>query len=162
MINPRQKKRAAGSGTMDPNESQSLERILESAVVVSWPDLMRNAQADLIQIEYGFCADGTIDCLKFWASISRGHWLLAVEYWASPSVSHDTGVHFENGYQSDVLMHALQTVMQHQTEFLPPVDFGRQGLLQIATPTQQESVVASALINETLHHLGALAELTSA
>ena len=65
---------------MDPNKSRSLERILESAVVVSWADLMRNAQADLIQIEYGFAADGTIDYLKFWASISRGHWLLAVEY----------------------------------------------------------------------------------
>ena len=52
--------------------------------------------------------------------------------------------------------------MQHQTDFSIPVDYGRQGLLQIATPTQQESVVASALINETLRHLGSLAELASA
>jgi len=124
--------------------------------------LVRNAQVGLIQIEYGFAAGGTIDYLKFWTSISRGHWLLAVEYWASLSESHDTGVHFENGYESDALMHVLQTVMQNQTEFLLPVDLGRQGLLQIATPTQQESAVASALINETLHHLGAVAELTPA
>ena len=147
---------------MDPNKSRSLERILESAVVVSWADLMRNAQADLIQIEYGFAADGTIDYLKFWASISRGHWLLAVEYWASRSDSHDAGVHFENRYESDALNHVLQTVMQHQTEFLRPVDLGRQGLLQIAIPTQQESVLASALINETLRDVGSLAELTPA
>ena len=147
---------------MDANERQCLERILESAAIMSWADLVRNAQADLIQIEYGFAADGTIDYLKFWASISRGHWLLAVEYRTSLSESHDTGVHFQNGYQSDTLKHVLQTVMQHQTDFLLPVDLGRQGLLQVATPTQEESVVASALINETLRHVGALAELTSA
>jgi hypothetical protein len=147
---------------MDANERRCLERILESAAILSWADLVRNTQADLIQIEYGFAAGGTIDYLKFWVSISRGHWLLAVEYWTSLSQSHNTGVHFENGYQSDALKHVLQTVMQHQAEFSLPVDLGRQGLLHIATPTQQESIVASALINETLRHLGALAELTSA
>ena len=147
---------------MDANERQCLERILESAVIVSWADLVRNAQTDLIQIEYGFAAGGTIDYLKFWVSISRGHWLLAVEYRTSLSESSNTGFHFENGYQSDTLKHVLQTVMQHQAEFSLPVDLGRQGLLQIATPTQQESVVATALIDETLRHLGALAELTSA
>jgi hypothetical protein len=38
---------------MKPNENQSLERILESALVVSWADLMRGAQTGLIHIEYG-------------------------------------------------------------------------------------------------------------
>jgi hypothetical protein len=147
---------------MKTNESQILERILESAVVVAWTDLMRGAQAGLIQIEYGFSACGTLDYLKFWSSVSRGHWLLAVEYWASPSNSHSTGVHFENGYESEALQHILDAVMQHQTEFSLPVDFGRQGLLQVATPTQQETIVASALVNETLHHLGPLTELAPA
>ena len=147
---------------MKTNESQSLERILESAVVVSWTDLMRGAKAGLIHIEYVFTACGTLDYLKFWSSISRGHWLLAVEYWTSPSKSHSTGVHFDNGYESETLKHILDSVMQHQTEFSLPVDFGRQGLLQVATPTQQESVEASAMLNETLRHLGSLAELAPA
>jgi hypothetical protein len=147
---------------MSANESQSLERVLESAVVVSWADLMRGAQAGLVHIEYGFAAGGTLDYLKFWSSISRGHWLLAVEYWASPSKSHSTGVHFDNGYESEALKFILDSVMQHQTEFSLPMDFGRQGLLQIATPTQQDSVVASALVSDTLHHLGPLAELALA
>ena|SRR5437899_5008196 len=147
---------------MKTNESQILERILESAVIVSWADLMRGAQAGLVHIEYGLAAGGTLDYLKFWSSISRGHWLLAVEYWASPSKSHSTGVHFENGYESEALKHILDSVMQHQTEFSLPVDFGRQGLLQIATPTQQESVVASALLNETLDTLDSFAELAPA
>jgi hypothetical protein len=147
---------------MDANENQSLERILESAVVVSWTDLMRGALAGLIHIEYGFAADGTLDYLKLWSSVTRGHWLLAVEYWTSPSQSHSTGVHFDNGYESEALAQILQSVMQHQTEFLLPVDFGRQGLLQIPTPTQQDRVAASALVNETLHHLGSLADLAPA
>ena len=147
---------------MNANERQSLERILECAVVASWIDLMRGAQAGLIHIEYGFAAGGTLDYLKFWSSIRRGHWLLAVEYWMSPSKSHSTGVHFENGCESDALKRFLDLAMQHQADFSLPVDRGRQGLLQIATPTQQESVVASALINETLRHLGSVAELASA
>jgi hypothetical protein len=147
---------------MKTNDSQILERILGSAVVVCWADLMRGAQAGLVHVEYGFATGGTLDYLKFWSSISRGHWLLAVEYWASPSKSHSTGVHFENGYESESLKHILDSVMQHQTEFSLPVDCGRQRLLQIATPTRQESVAASALLNETLHHLDTLAELAPA
>jgi hypothetical protein len=147
---------------MKTSESQILERILESAVIVSWADLMRGAQAGLVHIEYGFTTGSTLDYLKFWSSISRGHWLLAVEYWASPSKSHSTGVHFENGYESETLKHILDSVMQHQTEFSLPVDLGRPGLLQIATPTQQESVVASALLNEALDTLDSFAELAPA
>ncbi len=147
---------------MKANESQSLERILESAVVASWADLMRGAQAGLVHIEYGFAAGGTLDYLKVWSSITRGHWLLAVDYWASPSKSHSTGANFDNGYESDALKRILNSVMRHQDEFSLPVNRGRQGLLRIATPTQQESVVASALVNETLRHLDSLAELAPA
>ena len=147
---------------MNTNESQSLERMLGYAVVVSWAELMRGAQTGLIHIEYGFAASGTLDYLKFRSSISRGHWLLAAEYWTSPSKSHNTGVHFDNGYKSETLKHILDSVMQHRTEFSLPVDFGRQGLLQVATPTQQESISASALVNETLHQLGPLAALAPA
>ena len=140
---------------MNTKESQSLERMLQYAVLVSWTDLMRGAQTGLIHIEYGF-AGGTLDYLKFLSSISRGHWLLALEYWTSPSKSHSIGVHFDNGYESETLKHILDSVMQHQNEFSLPVDFGRQGLLQVATPTQQESVVASAFWSTRLSTASAL------
>ncbi|HEV2731671.1 MAG TPA: hypothetical protein VGV15_16695 [Terriglobales bacterium] len=55
------------------NENQYLERILESAVIVSWADLMSSTQSVLIQIEYGFAPSGTLDYLKVWASVTRGH-----------------------------------------------------------------------------------------
>lgn len=141
---------------MKPDEKQSLERVLESAAVVSWADLMGSAQTGLIHIEYGFAADGTLDYVKFWSSITRGHWLLACEYWMSSSTLHRAGVHFGNGYGSEGLAHILTSVMQNQTTFSLPADLGRQRLLQIPTPTQEESVVAAALVSAALDRLGSV------
>ena len=141
---------------MKPNESQSLERILESAIVVSWADFMRGTQTGLIHIEYSFATNGTLDGLQVWSSIARGHWLLACEYWMSASKSHCTGVHFEKGYQSENLAHILDSVMQHQTEFALPANLGRQGLLQIPTPTEEERVEAAVSVNEALYRVGSL------
>jgi hypothetical protein len=141
---------------MELSENQSLERILESAIVVSWADLMPGTQTGLIHIEYGFVAGRTLDYLKVWSSITRGQWLLACEYWMSASSLHSVGVHFHNGYQSEGLAHILESVMQHQTAFSLPADLGRQGLLQIPTPTQEESVVAAASVSDALDRVGSV------
>jgi hypothetical protein len=142
---------------MKPNENQNLEQILESATVLFWTDLMRGAQAGLIHIEYGFAPAGTLDYLKFWSSITRGHWLLACEYWMSASTLHRAGVRFENGYQSKGLAHILESVMEHQNSFVLPENLGRQGLLQILTPTEQESTAAAASVNQAFNALGSAA-----
>lgn len=147
---------------MKPSENQSLERILESAIVVSWADLMRGVQTGLIHVEYGFATGGTLDYLKIWLSITRGHWLLACEYRMSPSAFHGTGVRFENGYRSEGLVHILETVMQHQTAFSLPADLGRQGLLQIPTPTQAETASSTATVNEALNHINSVLETIAA
>jgi len=47
-----------GSELMKLDENQGLEQVLESAVVVSWADLMHGAQTGLIRIEYGFAPSG--------------------------------------------------------------------------------------------------------
>jgi len=128
------------------HQDQNFERVLESAVVVSWADLMRGRQSGLIHIEYGFAANGTLDHLQVWSSVRRGYWLLACSYWMSPSKLHDSGVHFDNGYQSEGLARNLAVVMQHQYAFALPPNLGRQGLLQITTPTETESIAAAASI----------------
>ena len=144
---------------MTHNGSQSLDQVLESAIVVSWADLMHGAEAGLIHIEYGFAPGGTLDYLKVWSSISREHGLLACEYWMSASTFHDTGIRFDNGYQSEGLAHILGFVMQHQDAFTLPQNLGRQGLLQIPTPTAEESKASAASVNQAFDHLGsALAE----
>jgi hypothetical protein len=74
------------------NENQNLERLLESAVVGSWADLMRGAHSGLIHIEYGFAPSRTLHYRQVRSSITRGHWLLACAYWMSASEFHDKGV----------------------------------------------------------------------
>lgn len=133
---------------------QNLDRVLEAAIVMSWNDLVHDAQIGLIHVEYGFVPAGTLDYLKVWSSLTRGHWLLACEYWMSQSVFHGTGIRFDNGYQSESLAHILDSVMQHQNSFELPLNLGRQGLLQISTPTEAETAAATALVTEAVDHLG--------
>jgi hypothetical protein len=140
---------------MKTDGNQSFERTLESAVTVSWADLMHDAQAGLIHIEYGFAPTGTLDYLKVWSSLTRGHWLLVCEYWMSESAFHGLGVRFEHGYESEGLARILESVMQHQTSFVLPANLGRQGLLQISTPTEEECATAGELIRDAFDRLGA-------
>jgi hypothetical protein len=135
---------------MNPNGN--LDRILEAAVVVSWADLTRGTPTSLIHIEYGFAAGGTLDYLKVWSSLTRGHWLLACQYWMSANTFHDAGVGFENGYKSEGLAHILENTMQHQNSFVLPPNLGRQGLLQIATPGAEGIAAAAALIDGAVDH----------
>jgi hypothetical protein len=136
--------------------NQSLEHTLESAVIVSWADLMHDAETGLIHIEYGFAPTGTLDYLKVWSSLTRGHWLLACEYWMSESTFHGAGVRFDNGYESEGLSNILERVMQHQSSFALPNDMGRQGLLQISTPTEEESEAAAEWIRDSFDRLGSV------
>jgi hypothetical protein len=133
---------------MQMNQSWNLGRILEAGVAVSWADLMRGAQTGLVHIEYTFAPSGSLDSLQVWSAISRGHWLLACSYWMSTSAFHQTGVYFENGYESEGLAHILESVMQHQDAFTLPPNLGRPGLLQISTPTEEESAASVASVKE--------------
>ena len=139
---------------MKSDEKQNLERVLESAIVVSWADLTRDAQTALIQIEYAFAPTDTLDHLKVWSSLTRGHWLLACEYWMSASTFHGTGARFDNGYESEGLAQILELVMRYQSEFDLPPNRGRQGLLQISTPTLQNTAAAGELLRAAFDRLG--------
>jgi hypothetical protein len=66
----------------------------------------------------------------------------------SASTFHGPGVHFSNGYKSEGLSQILEFVMERQREFLLPANRGRQGLLQIPTPTPAESAAAGKLVND--------------
>ena len=131
----------------------SLDRLLESAVVASWTDLVRGVPVALIHVEYDFTGSGTLDYLQVWSCIVRGHWLMVCGYQMAGSEFHDTGVQFHNGYQSADLARTLELVILHQKTFTLPRNFGRAGLLQIATPTQIASEAAAVSVNETFHRI---------
>jgi len=137
-----------GGTTMTLNYSLSFERFLESAVVASWPDLLRASQRGLVHIEYGFAPSGILEYLQVWSCVVRGHWLLACEYKRMASEVLGTGVHFHNGYESEDLAGTLELVVFHQEAFILPQNPGRAGLLQITTPTQKQSAVAAVSVKE--------------
>src|SRR5438477_244132 len=47
-------------------------------------------------------------------------------------------------------------VMQHQTAFVLPPDRGRQGLIQISTPTEDEGTAAAASVREAFDRFGSV------
>lgn len=128
----------------------SLERILESAIVVSWKDLMRGEQKGLIHIEYNLAPNGALNDLQVWSCLNRGHWLLVCEYGMPTSKLYPTGIQFENKYKSENLAHIFESIMKRQAAFSLPVYQGRQGLIQISTPTEKESSQAIRLVDEAL------------
>jgi len=76
----------------------------------------------------------------------------------SASQLHDIGIHFENEYQSQGLADILAVVMQHQSAFDLPPNLGRKGLLQITTPTEEESTGAAASMSDAFKRVAVLAE----
>lgn len=135
------------------NISHNFDQLLESAVVASWADIMRGSQSRPIHIEYGFAASGALDHLQVWTCIVKGRWLLACGYQKAPSESDDTSVHFHNGYHSEGLARILKLVILHQKALRLPQNLHRAGLLQITTPTQEESAAAAISVNETFDYI---------
>jgi hypothetical protein len=131
----------------------SFDRLLESAVVASWSDLVRGVPTGLVHVEYDFTPNGSLEYLQVWSCIVRGHWLMVCGYQTAGAEFHDTGVRFHNGYQSEDLARVLELVILHQKALTLPPNFGRAGLLQVATPTQTASEAAAVSVSETLHRI---------
>jgi hypothetical protein len=141
------------SENMSINHGDSLDRLLESAVVASWADLVRGVPTELVHVEYDFTGSGALEYLQVWSSIVRGHWLMVCGYQMAGSELHDSGVQFHNGYQSEDLARSLELAILHQKAFTLPRNFGRAGLLQIATPTRTDSEAAAVSVNETFDRI---------
>jgi hypothetical protein len=139
---------------MKPNGIQDLERVLESAVVVNWRDLIHGMQDGLVHIEYVFSPSGMLEGLQVWSSIRRGYWLLACSYQITTSHGHNSGVHFDNGCKSEGLAHILPILMEHQSAFTLPPNLGRHGLLQVTKPAEVEIVAAAASIRDASDSAG--------
>ncbi|MGA8300536.1 MAG: hypothetical protein WB817_13720 [Terriglobales bacterium] len=141
---------------MTPANTQCLDRLLESAVVQSWPDLMKDATSGSLHLEYAFAPDNSLDYLMIWSSKSPGEWDLVCDYWTSSFASHTKGIHFKNGFRSEDLSHTLDFIMQHQCTFSPLPNLGREGLLQIQLPTGEETRAAAKLLSDAFGRVDSL------
>jgi hypothetical protein len=136
--------------------SVQMDRILESAVVLSWKDLLHTSQRGPIHIEY---APGTrLHYLKVWQLTGKGEWSLVCEYWMhrpaeSPGNGPGNGMTFSNDYHSAGLAEMLEVIMQNQDSFAPSLNPGA-GLVQVALPTEQEKLASGARMRHVYESFG--------
>jgi hypothetical protein len=139
-----------------------LDRILASAVVLSWKDLVHLSQRGLIHIEYA--SGKSLPYLKIWELTGKGEWSLVCEYWMSPG---STGapvdrMTFSNNYHSAGLAAMLEVIMQHQEYFAASVVTGA-GLVQVTLPTELENLAAAGCMRHAYDSLGlAFAQIPAA
>jgi hypothetical protein len=131
-----------------------MDRILTSAVVLSWEDLLHVSQRGLIHIEY---APGkSLEYLKIWQLTGKGEWSLVCEYWMPNGTTAATrdGMTFSNDYSSAGLAGMLEVIMQHQDSFTASLILPGAGLIQVSLPTNQESVAAAECMRHAYQSLG--------
>lgn len=130
-----------------------MDRILESAVVLSWKDLLHPCQKDLIQIEYAPVA--RLQYLKIWQLTGKGQWSLVCEYWMPHGTTEGQagGMMFSNDYHSAVLAEMLGVIMQHQDNFAPAPKPGA-GLIQVTLPTEQDNLASVACMKHVYESFG--------
>jgi hypothetical protein len=131
-----------------------MDRILTSAVVLSWKDLLHVSQRGLIHIEY--VPGKSLQYLKIWDLTGKGEWSLVCEYWmpSGPAGLPRDGMTFSNDYHSAALAEMLETIMQHQDSFAASLVTPGGGLIQVSLPTNEESLAASACMTFAYESLG--------
>jgi hypothetical protein len=131
-----------------------MDRLLTSAVVLSWEDLLHASQRGLIHIE--FAPGKCLPYVKVWELTGKGEWSLVCEYWMSrgPTAVPRDGITFSNDYQSAALGEMLEVIMQHQDSFAASLVTPGAGLIQVTLPTDQESLAATACMRHAYEGLG--------
>jgi hypothetical protein len=124
-----------------PTETVQIGQILESAVVLSWKELLQKAHQGIVHVEYGIAPEPSLQYLKIWLATRRGIWDLICEYWirAGASTIPTVGLTFSNGYHSARLAQMLEDVMHHH-DGLPDSLSGKTSvaLIVIQSPTRDE------------------------
>jgi hypothetical protein len=131
-----------------------LARVLHSAVILSWDDLMPPGATGSIHVEYGTGVSGAIDFLKVFSSTTWGYWKLACEYWVSSSWGHTPGMSFGDFPCPRKFAQTVQKLMQHAGEFTPPCEPSCNGVIQVTPPSEAERKDASNCLTEVFDHLG--------
>jgi hypothetical protein len=135
---------------MTLRSNQTLNEMLECAVIVTWEDLIHVGTPGLVHIKYRYSTDHSLESLQVWASEVRGCWNLVCEYPNLQAAIRNSEVAFSNGYRSDALTQLLKFAVEHQGEFYRIPDLNRDSLAQIQVPTNEEKIRACKLVGEAL------------
>src|SRR5437660_3518653 len=122
-------------------------RMLESAVVLSWRDLVKTSRQDLIHVEYGVAPERSLQYLKIRSLAGSGAWDLICEYWMrpGPSLAPASGLTFRTGHQSVALAEMLELIMH---SFSTSFGTSSVGLLQVQAPTKEATSIAGVCMSD--------------
>jgi hypothetical protein len=120
--------------------SQSLDQLLNSAIVLNWDAVTQSSTPGRIRVEYHIGADGSLEYLKLW-SHTREYWSLVCEY--SAHLSWSDGPRFCNGYHSRLLSRLLQSIMMNQRQCSHSHNPNTNGALEIGPPTPEDVEAAN-------------------
>ena len=134
--------------------NQTLESVLECAIVLSWAHLLQGHKSGSgsIHLEYDFSLAGTINSLKLWLSTGRGRWLLV----GGLTADSQSSIQSEGWCKSADLSSNLEFILRNQGAFLPAHNYGRAGLLQIKSPTQEELETAAVAMKMARSFVGSI------
>ncbi|HET9180976.1 MAG TPA: hypothetical protein VFP59_02490 [Candidatus Angelobacter sp.] len=140
-----------------PASNLEIEHILESAVILSWSELVSRSEPAMIHVEYATAPEPCLQYLKIWQSGKRGKWDLICEYWISAGSAGDPkiGLTFCASYHSPRLTEILGNVLQHQKS-IPDALSGetKLNLIVIAFPTPEEKQSAIRCISQAYRERG--------
>lgn len=140
-----------------PVERVQIYRILESAVVLSWKELLQSSHKGVVHVEYGIAPEPSLQYLKIWLATRRGNWDLICEYWicSGSSAVPAVGLTFSNGYHSTHLAQMLEDVMRHH-DGLPGSLSGKTsvGLIVIQSPTEEDRKKAGNCMRLAYQQIG--------
>lgn len=136
-----------------------IEHILESAVILSWNELLsgRGSDSAIVHVECATAPEPSLQYLKMWRSAKRGEWDLICEYWISggSASAPKIGLTFGPGYRSARLTEILESVLRHEGD-VPDTLSGetKLTLILVALPTPQEKLRATRCISEAYEQRG--------
>lgn len=129
--------------------TQHLNRMLESTVLLSWSQLMPDPEPGLIHVEYKSGADGLLEYFKVWASTVRGVWHLVCDFWVRPMWSNPAGMHLGPNYNSADFARALELVVGSENSPIAP---NVRGLVQVYPPSAVQLQQARRTTSDILSH----------
>jgi hypothetical protein len=140
-----------------PVERVRIDRVLESAVVLSWKELLHSRRGGVVHVEYGTAPEPSLQYVKIWLATARGTCDLICEYWmyARPSRIPAAGLTFSQGYYSGTLARMLEHMMR-QLDGVPNSLSGKTGLnlILVHSPTEDDERKAGNCMAEAYERLG--------
>lgn len=132
---------------------QTLEQLLNSAVVLNWDAVTQSSSPGRVSVEYHIGADGTLEHLKLWSS-TREYWSLICEY--SAHLSWSDGPRFCNGFHSRSLSRLLQSIIMNQRLCNPSHGPNTNGIFEVGPPMAEDVDAAKLRVSETFQPIVAV------